>query len=278
VISSSQGVPVGATRVPLDALADGLDSPKSGASGDLEGRVFITDVDDGAVIRHRFHDGDVTWRYLGLRAGAETRGTNPYEAFLVDDGLYFVQFQRDDRPIEATTLVLDLTNGRTISVTSIIGPPSAGLTPVAQLPRLSLLEDHLVRGTPIALSTDLDATRLRLRAGADREYEQRFVEASLIDWSWRSGPAAGTSAASRFALWRIRPGIHLVATREIASPVASVAILDHRDAEHARSVGVLFGLSGSGTSIVHVTYAAEGSLTLDALSADASAPGESQNG
>jgi hypothetical protein len=263
VTRSPHGVPSAAVRISLDELVTGFDGRKPTVSTDLEGRVFITDTDDGAVIRHRFYDGDVTWRYLGLRAGAETRGTNPYEAFLVDEGLYFVQFQRDDRPIEATTLVLDVRNGRTIAITSIIGPATAGRTAVTQVSRVSELEAHVVRETPIAASTELRDARASFRSGEDRHFDQHFVEPTLLDWSWGGGPAAGTSASWRVAQWKIRPGIHLVAAREISSAVASVAILDHRDAEHAHTVGVLFGLSGSGTSIVHVTYAADGTLTFD---------------
>jgi hypothetical protein len=258
VTGSSHGIPTGAIRVPLDELARGLDAGKPAGSGALEGLVFTTDTDDGSVIRHHFHDGTVTWRYLGLQVGADTRGTNPYEAFLVDSGLYFVQFQRDDRPIEATSLVLDVEHGRTIAVTSVIGPASPGSPTVAQVFRVSELEDHGVSGTAIERSDELTGSSIVWTPAQERVFMQRFIEPSLLEWSWLAGPGAGLSTRSRMSSWRVRPGIHLVATRDLSSRMASVAIVDHRSDAVARSHGVLFGLTGAGTSVVHLTYAADG--------------------
>ena len=138
------------TWLPLDGLAPGFDANKAPATGDLDGRT-VTVVDGrGTRIVHRFGADRVEWDYLpgdGDPIEASS-GSDAYEAFLVDDGLYFAQFHHEHKPDEAVSLVLDLTNGRALSVIQAIGGDFPG---TILIPRLYALHILLIPGIILAL-------------------------------------------------------------------------------------------------------------------------------
>ncbi|WP_223694992.1 molybdenum cofactor biosynthesis F family protein [Leifsonia poae] len=250
------------TWLPLDGLAPGFDANKAPHSSDLTGRT-VTLVDErGTRIAHTFAESRVEWSY---QPGATdplpaSAGADDYEAFLVDTGLYFVQFHHESNPVEAVTVVLDLTAGRALSVVQAIGDLLPGTTAVRQLFVPSRIEGIETTGVEPARTRALIGRRVMWVYSPVHAYEHIYLSPQWYTWQCLAGPEKGLADTDENSVWEIRPGIYLFAWREKVIPCASVTIADHRNVRSIRSHGALFGLDETGTVPTHFTFGAYGRL------------------
>lgn len=250
------------TWLPLDGLAPGFDANKAPHSLDLVGREFTVVDGRGTRIRHVFAATTVAWEYTP-GVGDETAPaseTDDYEAFLVDDELYFVQFHHNYLPNEAVSLVLDLRSGRALAVISIIGEPGPGTTAVQQIFVPGLIEGIETTGAEAAPTTTLIGRRVQWVYSEEHAYEHVYLSPRWYSWQCLAGPERGLADTDENSVWQVRPGIYIFAWREKVIPCGSVTIADHRDARNIRSHGVLFGLDESGQVPTHFTFGAYGRL------------------
>ncbi|GAB3581781.1 molybdenum cofactor biosynthesis F family protein [Leifsonia lichenia] len=250
------------TWLPLDGLAPGFDANKAELSGDLDGRT-VTLVDErGTRIVHRFGAESVEWEYQPGATDAipASSGTDPYEAFEVDGGLYFAQFHHQHKPDEAVSLVIDLTNGRALSIIQGIGDQFPGTTAVRQLFVPSLIDGIETAGAEPAPTTALIGRRVMWVYSSQHAYEHVYLSPQWYTWQCLAGPEKGLADTDENSVWEIRPGIYVFTWREKVIPCASVTIADHRNVRSIRSHGVLFGLDESGTVPTHFTFGAYGRL------------------
>lgn len=250
------------TWLPLDGLAPGFDANKAPLTADLAGRT-VTLVDDrGTRIVHRFGEARVEWEYVPGEGDPipPTTGADDYEAFRVDDGLYFAQFHHEYDPNEAVSLVIDLTNGRALSVIQAIGGDFPGNTAVKQLFVPSRLEGVEATGPEPAPTASLIGRRVLWVYSTEHAYEHVYLSPDWYTWQCLAGPEKGLADTDENSVWQIRPGIYVFAWREKVIPCASVTIADHRDQRNVRSHGVLFGLDESGEVPTHFTFGAHGRL------------------
>ncbi len=247
------------TWLPLDGLAPGFDANKAPLSTALSGsEVNITDT-DGARIQHRFTADEVTWR-LDPVDGPSQAGTDPYEAFEVDEDLFFVQFHHQDAPTEAVSLVVDRRHGRALSIVSSIGEPAPGRTRVGHAFAASTIDDAAVTGVEPAPTNTLIGRRVEWVYSSEHAYEHVYLSPRWYSWQCLAGPERGLADTDENTVWEVRPGIYVFTWREKVIPCASVTIADHRDAGAIRSHGVLFGLDETGTVPTHFTFGAHGRL------------------
>lgn len=250
------------TWLPLDGLAPGFDANKAPHSLDLAGRELTVVDGRGTRIRHVFAETTVAWEYTP-GVGDETAPaaeTDDYEAFLVDDGLYFVQFHHNYLPNEAVSLVLDLHAGRALAVISLIGEPGPGRTAVQQIFVPGLIEELPTAGVDAAPTTSLIGRRVQWVYSGEHAYEHVYLSPSWYTWQCLAGPERGLADTDENTVWQVRPGIYVFAWREKVIPCGSVTIADHRDVRNIRSHGVLFGLDASGEVPTHFTFGAFGRL------------------
>ncbi|MFJ3956654.1 MoaF C-terminal domain-containing protein [Arthrobacter sp. NPDC090010] len=253
------------TWLPLDGLAPGFDANKAPHDTALAGRV-ITVVDErGTRVSHQFSEHEVSWDYQpGPKDPLEPhRGTDSYEAFLVDDGLYFVQFHHRDSPTQAISLVLDLRNGHALSTISTILPEDgrpAGATRVRHDFAPGVIEGATVHGKRPAPTDSMIGRRVVWDYSPEHAYEHIYLSDQWYTWQCLAGPEKGLADTDENSVWEIRPGINLFAWREKVIPCASVTIADHRNGAAIRSHGVLFGLDESGEVPTHFTFGALGRL------------------
>lgn len=251
-----------AAWLPLDGLAPGFDASKAAHSTDLAGRT-VTLVDDRDTrIVHRFAEHRVEWEYVPGEGDPipATASADDYEAFRVDDGLYFVQFHHEYDPSEAVSLIVDLTAGRALSVVQAIGGDLPGGTAVKQLFVPSEIEELPTSGRPAAPSTTLIGRRVQWVYSAEHAYEHVYLSPYWYTWQCLAGPERGLADTDECSVWEVRPGILVFAWREKVIPCASVTIADHRDQRALRSHGVLFGLDATGEQPTHFTFGAHGRL------------------
>ncbi|WGW11848.1 molybdenum cofactor biosynthesis F family protein [Saxibacter everestensis] len=248
--------------LPLDGLAPGFDANKSDLSPDLAG-AEVTLIDErGTSITHHFAEDTVAWEYRpGTGDPTEaSEGTDSYEAILVDSGLYYVQFHHTHLPREAVSLVLDLDNGRALSILSIIGEASAGQTAVQQKFVPALISGVETGGAEPTPTTDLIGRRVLWVYSSEHAYEHVYLSPQWYTWQCLAGPERGLADTDENTVYQIRPGIYVFAWREKVIPCGSVTIADHRNARSIRSHGVLFGLDETGETPVHFTFGAFGRL------------------
>ncbi len=251
------------TWLPLEGLAPGFDANKAPHSTALSGREIAVVDARGTRIVHRFDDSTVAWEY---QPGAEdpteaASDTDDYEAFEVDDELYFVQFHHRYLPNEAVSLVLDLRHGRSLAVISEILPaPAQGRTRVQHHFAPGTIEGADVTGAEAAPTTTLIGRRVEWVYSEEHAYEHVYLSPRWYSWQCLAGPERGLADTDENSVWEVRPGIYVFAWREKVIPCASVTIADHRDVNAIRSHGVLFGLDETGEVPTHFTFGAHGRL------------------
>lgn len=256
------------TWLPLDGLAPGFDANKAPHSRALVGREIVTTDPTGERIAYRFAEHTVDC------AGH----SDPYEAFEVDEQLYFVQFHDGQRPAEAVSLVLDLRNGSALRIRSAILTEEErrpGQTRVQQTFAASVLEGSATEHAVPAPTNALIGRRVLWVYSDQHAYEHIYLSPQWYTWQCLAGPEKGLADTDENSVWEIRPGIYVFAWREKVIPCASVTIADHRNIHAMRSHGALFGLDETGTIPTHFTFGAFGRLlsaTLHPATYDPAAP------
>ncbi|MBK5237520.1 MAG: MoaF N-terminal domain-containing protein [Actinomycetales bacterium] len=201
----------------LDGVTPGFTTNQAPLSRDLEGLALRTLWTDGTLIDHNFGPDGLSWHYLTNHG--DRRGYDPCQVFEIDKGLYYLQFQRDDRPIEAPSVFFDLTRGVGLSVIATIDDVTDGTMTVRHQFEPFIIEGH--------------------------------------EPSSAKSPVLATDANGHTTC-EIRPEIFVVTWREKVVPRGAVIITDERDQLNPRSRGAVFGLDASGTETVHFTFATDG--------------------
>lgn len=247
------------TWLPLDGLEPGFDAFRAEPTAELAGAEIVTANSSGFKITHRFTAETVHWSYPG-KDGVVHHRDSPYEAFLVDDGLYFVQIHAADRPTQAASLFLDTHNGMGLCVIAEIGDAAPGKTAVSQkfIP-FTIAGQARLADMP-APTTELIGRRAYWRYSEDHAYEHVYLSPQWYTWHCLAGPEKGLADTDEQTTYRLRDGIYVFAWREKVIPCASVTVADHRDHNALRSHGVLFGRSENGTDTTHFTFGAHGAV------------------
>lgn len=197
----------------LDGVMPGFTTNQAPMSRDLEGLVLRTLWADGTLIDHNFGPNGLTWHYLTNHG--DRRGYDPCQVFEIDEGLYYLQFQRDDRPIEAPSVFFDLTRRVGLSVIATINDVTDGTMTVRH------------------------------------QFEPFTIEGQELCGAL---PTVSAADANGQSTCEIRSGIFVVTWCEKVVPRGAVIIADRRDQHNPRSRGAVFGLDGSGTETVHFTF------------------------
>lgn len=250
------------TWLPLDGLAPGFDANKAPASSELAGRTVTLRNDGGATVSHEFGATRVDWAYTAVEGDphGDAEGADTYEAFQVDDDLYFVQFHVQSRPEDAVSLVIDLRSGRSLTIGSTIADPEPGRTRVRHTFETGSIDGITPSGAAAHPSTSLVGRRVFWEYSEEHAYEHVYLSPQWYSWQCLAGPERGLADTDENSVWEVRPGIFVFAWREKVIPCASVTIADHRDVSRIRSHGVLFGLDETGEVPTHFTFGAYGRL------------------
>lgn len=228
------------TWLPLDGLEPGFDANKPATSDHLAGRTLTLRDRDNRPASYDMTDPDT------------------YEAFEVDDHLYYVQLRADTGPDETVSLILDLATGRSVTITSTIG--ASGTPRVRQSFVPGTIDGIQTRGAPAEPTIDLIGRRVMWTYSPQHSYEHLYLSPHWYTWQCLAGPEVGLADTDEQTTLVIRPGIYVFAWREKVVPCASVTIADHRNVRDIRSVGMLYGVAEDGTSRTHFTFGAQGRL------------------
>lgn len=250
------------TWLPLDELAPGFDANKAPHSTALAGKVVAVTGHSGSRLRFSFTADSVDWQLRAPDHSAlpSIEGKDRYEAFDVDEGLFFVQLHASGTAHLAMSIVLDEAHGRALFIMQGIGELLPGSTAVRQHFEPCTIDGAASAGEALAPTTTLLGRRVMWEYSPVHAYEHVYLSPQWYSWQCLAGPERGLADTDENSVFQIRPGIYVFAWREKVIPCASVTIADHRDINAIRSHGVLFGLDESGTIPTHFTFGAFGRL------------------
>ncbi|MGH9043445.1 MAG: MoaF C-terminal domain-containing protein [Acidimicrobiales bacterium] len=248
------------TWLPLDGLAIGFDANKGATTGELDGRTIVIDNEDGSWVEHVFGSGRVTHTFHPPDAAAPTVQVDAFEAFVVDDALYYAQFHEQAFPSSAVSLFIDDRTNRSLTVVTEIGDVSQPGTRVSQRFVVGALHGLRALGSPPHPTPALVGRRALWIYSASHAYEHIYLSPRWYSWQCLAGPEKGLADTDEVTTYELRPGIYVFTWREKVVPCAAVTVADHREPRGLRSHGALFGLDGSGTQYVHFTFGAYGRL------------------
>lgn len=255
------------TWLPLDGLEPGFDEYRAEPTLDLVEREIVTANSTGFKVTHRFTADTVHWSYPAKDGETQHRDA-PYEAFLVADGLYFVQIHAADRPHQAATLFLDVRDGVGLCVIADIGQAAPGKTAVSQKFIPVSIAGQARHASLPEPTTELIGRRAYWRYSKDHAYEHVYLSPQWYTWHCLAGPERGLADTDEQTTYKLRDGIFVFAWREKVIPCASVTVADHRDHSALRSHGVLFGLSENGIDTTHFTFGAHGAVLSQSIYPD----------
>ncbi|MFT8704176.1 MoaF C-terminal domain-containing protein [Bifidobacterium aquikefiricola] len=253
-----------ATWLPLSGLEPGFNENKATSvpTDHVDGTTLTTRNDAGTTIRHVFRNGLLEW---DIQDGQQS-GVDAYEAFMVDDGLLYVQVHHRDIPDEAVAIIFDLRAGTCLSVLNCAGRTPQGSEPghtgVSQSFIPSIIVEHEGERGPLPHPTNaLIGRRVRWEYSESHTYEHVYINSEWYTWHCISGPERGQADTDLCTYYEIRKGIYVFAWREKVIPCASVTVADHRDVSNIRSWGMLFGPDDRKEGYIHFTFGAKGHLT-----------------
>ena len=247
------------TWLPLDGLEPGFDENRATPTLELDGREIVTANSTGFKITHRFKSDTVHWSYPAKDGTVHHRDSS-YEAFVVDEGLYYVQIDPEDRGTQSASLFLDVRDGVGLAVIAEITDPTPGQTRVQQRFIPFTIAGQARLAEPPSPTTELIGRRAYWRYSDDHAYEHVYLSPQWYTWHCLAGPEKGLADTDEQTTYKLRDGIYVFCWREKVIPCASVTVADHRDHSALRSHGVLFGLSENGEDTTHFTFGAHGAV------------------
>jgi hypothetical protein len=248
--------------LPLGGLEPGFDQYRAPLSDALEGKTFTTVDSGGGAIRNSFSGGKMRWEFEG---DPDNCGVDDYEAFEVDEGLYYAQLLHVHPVGEAVSLILDTAHGTCLAVLSFaLDPPpfvEPGPTAVKQAFVPGTIREYPQTGPVPSRTGALVGKRVRWAYSDVHAYEHVYLNEDWYTWHCLAGPEAGQADTDLCTAFEIRKGVYAFAWREKVIPCAAVTVADHRDAHAMRSSGVLFGPDPDKPGeFIHFTYGAFGEL------------------
>jgi hypothetical protein len=242
----------------LTEMADGFDEYRPPLSAALEGQRlelrcrFPEQPDARFTLVHEFGDGSLRWT---LQDSSGTReGTEPYELFEMQPGLFFLHYRRsgEDHPV-VVTMALDTHSGQ---ATGAVG--ELGLHPDPHLARQQWFQGQLVgsEATPAGAhpsTTELLGHRIRYAYSSDDVYDHVYLNEHLFTWICVGGAEAGLGDTDRATYWQLRERTYLFSWLEKNVGVEGMVLID---LAALRTVGIQFGLDQQTGDLVNITMGA----------------------
>jgi hypothetical protein len=228
--------------IPVGALADGFapDSHILPAVADLAGRSLQLHLPDGSRIEHVFETAqDLKWRVYGGSEDGQS-GVASYRATSVREGIYFVDFIKQEQRATSVSLVLDLQRGL---FTAVIGTlPSEAETRLDAFSRvgqgleLTAVKAAFAHGTidrPLRadealhhVTDELIGLRNLYTYSLTERYEHIYLNDNFYAWQCLDGVEKGLADVDRCHYFKIDEQLYLFVWREKIIPTLGVILID----------------------------------------------------
>ncbi|MFV3092051.1 molybdenum cofactor biosynthesis F family protein [Pseudomonas sp. GW6] len=240
--------------ITVGALADGF-APEAfilPQLAELAGKRFNLFFENGWEINHRFDAEQLHW----VAADGHSKGSAPYRATSVRDGIYLVDFLKHEGGKDySISLVLDT---HSQSFTAVIGTlPKAEETREGLYGRalagktLTSVQAHFYHGSldkpwqpgacPHTRTNELVGIRNRYRYSPTEVYEHIYLNDNYYSWQCLKGVEQGLCDTDLCHYYKITDELYLFVWREKIVPTLGLVMIDLKN---HRSDGKIFGYAG----------------------------------
>lgn len=215
-------------------------------TSDLVGKSFAVAFGDGDRLSLAFETaGILSWSAKGTKG----HGQQPYQAFCVRDGMYFVDFIDANDELKSISLWLDLTRDAVLLIEGSVADKSAEnmnlLTRVEQtgaqsVPTLTYRSGSIGKASIVefARTDKLFGKFFRYVYSDTHIYDHYYVNPKYYFWYCWHGPDAGIGEFDEADYFELADDIYLICWREKFLPCLAVTI---EDLSSMRSIGKVFG-------------------------------------
>jgi len=226
----------------MDDFARGIDGNRAPRTAALAGTALAVDVDGVGRLDLDFVSADlVRWA-----EGGQPSVRDWYEAVEVRPGVFFVTLTFAAAPLRASVLVVDVGQGRVLTIEShIASQPTPGRPRVSQTFLPGTIAGTPVLGKPAAPTRDLIGWRALYRYSPNHLYEHIYLSSERYAWQCLVGEQRGHGDVDLASTWALGDGLYVFTFREFLIPVAATWLYDLRA---MRTTGVFFGLGAQGSA------------------------------
>lgn len=215
-------------------------------TSDLAGKSFAVSLNDGGRLELAFGTAE---RLSWSASGAKGHGDQPYQAFRVREGMYFVDFIDANDEMISISLWLDLHRSAVLLIGGSVADRSAQdlnlLTRVERNGRQSVATLTFRTGrigpsqVPDFARTDkLFGKYLRYVYSETHIYDHYYLNPKYYFWYCWRGPDAAIGECDEADYFELAEDVYLICWREKFLPLLAVTIEDFRS---MRSIGKVFG-------------------------------------
>ena len=219
---------------------------------------------------HEFEAETLRWTLLD-GDGTTREGTETYELFEMQPGLFFLHYQRsgEDHPVVVTG-ALDLLSGQ---ATLAVG--ELGLQPDPHLARQKWFQGQIAssEASPDGAhqrTDELIGRRVRYAYSRDDVYDHIYLNQNLFTWSCYGGAEIGLGDTDRCTYWKLRDQTYLFSWLEKNVGVEGMVLVD---LAALRTVGIQFGLDQQSGELINITMGAYAHTFERAAGVDEVMPG-----
>ncbi|QTO00158.1 MoaF N-terminal domain-containing protein [Brucella sp. 458] len=222
-----------------DQFAYGIDTNRLPASDALAGTKHAVRFDDGRELSLEFSKDMVSWK------DASGSGTDAVEVVEVAPDTYFVEIIFAAKPLEAETLILNLSSRRALSILSVVRAKeeTVGEPQVGQIFRPGVIAGGEPSGMVPEETRDLIGLRAHFTYSPNHVYEHTYLSSKRYAWQCLVGVQRGHGDVDLATTYKFAEGQYVFTFREFKIPVASTFFYNFAD---MRSTGKFLGINGQG--------------------------------
>jgi hypothetical protein len=222
----------------MEDFSAGIDGNRLPSTQELKGRT-IEFVSETQTISMAFEDSHLTWSFKGQS------GQAPYEAILVDENTYYIDFIIDIKQGKTLTAFVNTKTYRAVVChVYMILKPQPGETMVQNEWYVGVIKG----GEPSAMvpgpSRDLIGQHAVYRYSPNHLYEHFYINSERFLWHCLHGEQRGHAAAEYATIYKFSDECYLLAWRELLIPTGTVFFLNFKE---NRSTGKFVGMHKDGT-------------------------------
>lgn len=222
-----------------DQFAYGIDTNRLPSTEALAGTTHRIRFDDGRELSLEFTKDKVAWK------DASGSGTDSVDVVEVAPETYFVEITFGQKPLEAETLILNLSSRRALSILSVVRSKeeTMGEPQVGQIFRPGVIAGGEPSGMVPEETRDLIGLRAHFTYSPNHVYEHTYLSSQRYAWQCLVGVQRGHGDVDLATTYKFAEGQYVFTFREFKIPVASTFFYNFAD---MRSTGKFLGINGEG--------------------------------
>jgi hypothetical protein len=221
----------------MEDFSGGIDTNRLPATKELAGKRFVFNGDGKTAILDLKQD-ECEWEFNGKS------GKAPYEAILLCDDTYFVDFVSNSEVGETLTLFVNVKTYRAALMHLWINlDPKPGETMVQHEGYCGVVDGGIPTGDPVEYTRDLIGEIAVYRYSPNHLYEHYYINSKNFVWHCLVGEQRGMGAMEPAKYIRFQDNNYIIAWRELLIPTGTVFFIDFNN---NRETGKFVGIHSTG--------------------------------